>query len=99
MVRRVQKVLNGADDPSFIARCTSFDHRVQVVLRAQDFSDAGVYGEQSDTAQPPFGWPVFLEQIVIVDSLMGAMKSADSDVGDSLTTLAPVIDRNANARR
>jgi hypothetical protein len=77
----VQKVLNRADDSSFIARCTSF------------------HGEQSDTAQPPFGWAVFLEQIVIIDSLMGAMKSANSDVGDPLADPVTIIGRNANARR
>ncbi len=37
--------------------------------------------------------------IVIIDSLMGAMKSANSDVGDSLADPATVIGRNANARR
>jgi hypothetical protein len=95
----VQKVLNRADDSSFIARCTSFDDCVQVVLRAQDFCDSGVHGEQSDTAQPPFGWAVFLEQIVIIDSLMGAMKSANSDVGDPLADPVTIIGRNANARR
>ena len=96
VIRREDKIHNGTNDARGVAFDASLNERIKAILREHDVAEAGIMLEQSHSAKAPLGILPLVEQIIRIECLVSAMKTAYSNVHDGLADFLPIISRHLN---
>src|SRR4029077_10021930 len=98
IIRSEQKIDNRTYDACRVTLQASLNEGVKTILREHDIAYAGIMLEQSHSAKTPLRILTLVEQIIRIECLMSAMKTAHSHVLDGLADFLPIVPRHLDFR-